>query len=129
MTATVHSSPPTVVRSAEPEGFELDDLRSLVTLSRTSPTDCKDRHVFARFDAGPRVRLAYGGSCTVEVKPGAHRVRIHNTLVWKNVRFTIEPGEHLDILISNEARWWTVGMVCVLGSAPLFLRVEQRSRT
>jgi len=53
---------------------------------------------------------------------------VHNTLVWKNVRFTIEPGEHLDFIVINEVRWWTYGMVAVLGSAPLFLKVLQRSR-
>jgi hypothetical protein len=106
----------------------LDDLRSLVTLSRTHPTDCGHRQVITRVDQGAKVQLLYGEAVTLEVPPGAHHLRIHNTLVWKNIDFTIEPGEHLDFLISNEARWWTWGMVAVLGSAPLFLRVEKRSR-
>jgi hypothetical protein len=105
-----------------------DDLRALITLDRTHSADCRQRHVFVRVDGAGKVRLAFGETCTLEVQPGAHHLRIHNTLVWKNVHFTIEPGEHLDFIISNEARWWTWAMVAVLGSAPLFLRVERRSR-
>jgi hypothetical protein len=105
-----------------------DDLRALVTLSRTQPSDCGQRQVIVRLDDGPKVKLLFGDSFTVEVQPGAHHLRVHNTLFWKNVWFTIESGEHLDFLIRNEARWWTYGMVAVLGSAPLFLRVDRRSR-
>jgi hypothetical protein len=105
-----------------------DDLRSLVTISREHPTDCGHRQVIVRLDQGPKVQLVFGQSFTAEVQPGAHRLRAHNTLVWKNIRFTIEPGEHLDFIVINEARWWTHGMVAVLGSAPLFLKVLQRSR-
>lgn len=106
----------------------VDDLRALITLSRTHSTDCGHRQVVARVDGGHRVKLMYGDAFTLEVQPGAHDMRLHNTLVWKNIHFTIEPGEHLDFLISNEVRWWTRGVVAVLGAPPLFLRVEKRSR-
>jgi hypothetical protein len=122
------TGPPRFHRERETRQPSLDDLRAFITLSRTHRSDCGQRHVFVRLDGGERVRLAFGDSCTLEVQPGAHHLRIHNTLVWKNIHFTIELGEHLDFLIANEARWWTWGMVAVLGSAPLFLRVEKRSR-
>ena len=48
--------------------------------------------------------------------------------MWKNVRFTLEPGEHLEFLLINRGRWWTWGVAGVLGAAPLFLTVEKRSR-
>jgi hypothetical protein len=119
---------PGLVHAPGPASAELDDLRALVTLSRQHASDCQQRHVFARLDGGASVRLSYGDAVTLEVQPGAHHLRIHNTLVWKNERFAIECGEHLDFVISNEARWWTFTMVAVLGSAPLFLRVERRIR-
>jgi hypothetical protein len=119
---------PHIVHRSDTWAPESDDLRALITLSRTHRTDCGQRQVIVRIDKGSKVTLSYGEAFTVEVLPGAHHLRIHNTLVWKNVHFTIEPGEHLDFLISNEARWWTWGMVGLLGSAPLFLRVERRSR-
>ena len=104
-----------------------DDLRSFVTLSRTHPTDIGERHVFIKLD-DTKVRLGYGESFTTELKPGAHHLRAHNTLVWKNMKFTLEAGEHLEFLIINSGRWWTWAMAGVLGSAPLFLSIAKRSR-
>ncbi len=107
-------------------GDATDDLRSFVTVSRTNPKDIKERHVFVRLDTR-NLRLSYGDNITLELGPGAHHLRAHNTLVWKNVRFTLEPGEHLEFVIINSGRWWTWGIAGVLGSAPLFLTVEKRS--
>jgi hypothetical protein len=104
-----------------------DDLRSFVTLSRTHPTDIGERHVFVKLD-DTKVRLSYGETITAELKPGAHHLRAHNTLVWKNLTFTLEPGEHLEFIIINSGRWWTWGLAGVLGSAPLFLTISKRSR-
>jgi hypothetical protein len=104
-----------------------DDLRSFVTISRSHPTDIGERQVFVRLD-DKRARLNFGESFTAELAPGAHHLRVHNTLVWKNVPFTLEAGEHLEFMIINSGRWWTWGIAGLLGSAPLFLRVEKRSR-
>ena len=104
-----------------------DDLRSFVTLSRAHPTDIGERHVFVKLD-DTKERLSYGDSFTAELKPGAHHLRAHNTLVWKNLKFTLEPGEHLEFVIINRGRWWTWGIAGVLGSAPLFLSIAKRSR-
>ena len=106
---------------------QLEELRALVTLSRTHPTDFKQREVIVRIDGGPKHQLLYGETETIEVQPGRHRLKAHNTLMWKNIDFSIEPGEHLEFLLINSGRWWTYGMAGVLGSAPLFLRVEKRS--
>ncbi|HVQ43003.1 MAG TPA: hypothetical protein VMS54_12380, partial [Vicinamibacterales bacterium] len=74
----------------------LDDLRCLITFSRTHPSDCGQRQVFARLDGGEQVALLYGDIVTLEVNPGRHRLRVHNTLFWKNLEFTIEMGERLE---------------------------------
>ncbi len=105
----------------------LDDLRTLLIVRRDDRRDVGVRQVYVRIDGGRSIPLCFGESITIELQPGAHRVRVHNTLMWKNVRFTIEAGEHLELLAINEARWWTAGMAGVLGSAPLFLRVLRRS--
>ena len=112
---------------AEARPYDIDDLCSVVTISRAHPSDCGQRQVFARLDGGERVALVYGDSFTKEVTPGSHHLRVHNTLFWKNVHFAIEPGEHLEFIIINSARWWTYGMVGALGSAPLFLTVQRLS--
>jgi hypothetical protein len=116
-----------VVTSSTDVAEPPDDLRSHVTLSRTHPTDVGERHVFVKLD-DTKVRLSYGDSFTAELKPGAHHLRAHNTLVWKNLKFTLEPGEHLEFVIINSGRWWTWGVAGVLGSAPLFLSIAKRSR-
>lgn len=105
----------------------IEDLRSFVTISRTHPSDIRDRQVFVRLD-DKRATLVFGECFTDEVPPGSHHLRVHNTLMWKNIRFALEPGEHLEFLIINSGRWWTWGMAAVLGAAPLFLCVEKRSR-
>jgi len=107
---------------------QLDDLRAFVTISRAHPQDIGQRQVFLRLDQGDRVPLVFGQSFTAEVRPGAHRLRMHNTLMWRNIRFTIELGEHLEFVVINKAFWWTYGVVGILGAAPLYLKVKKRSR-
>jgi len=108
---------------------DLDDLRTLVTISRQHPTDVGERQIIGRIDGGAIVRLAYGDEVTLEVQPGRHHLRVHNTLFWKNLTFSVEAGEHLEFIVINTGRWWTWGMAGVLGSAPLFLTVQMRSRS
>ena len=108
---------------------DVDDLRTLVTISRQHPTDVGERQIIVRLDGGDVVRLAYGDEVTLEVQPGRHHLRVHNTLFWKNLTFSVEAGEHLEFIVINTGRWWTWGMAGVLGSAPLFLTVQMRSRS
>src|SRR5262245_50499106 len=103
---------------------ELEDLRSTISLTRVHPSDCGQRQVFVRLDGGPRIALVFGETVTMDVEPGSHMLFAHNTLFWKHVPFAIEPAEHLDFEVINSARWWTAGMVGVLGAAPLFLTVR-----
>jgi hypothetical protein len=104
-----------------------DDLRTSVTISRAHPTDIGQRQVIVRLDDGPRIKMVFGDEITVELQPARHKLFVHNTLFWKTTDFSIEPGEHIEFIVINTARWWTAGVVGVLGSAPLFLRVVQRS--
>jgi len=114
-----------VARSGD--AAQLDDLRTLLTVRRDHPDDIGQRQVWVRLDRGASVPIRFGETMSAELQPGAHHVRIHNTLFWKNIDFTIETGEHLEFLVINEARWWTGGMAGFLGSAPLFMRILRRS--
>jgi hypothetical protein len=105
-----------------------EDLRTFVTFCRTHRTDIGQRQIILRLDGGAPRTLLYGESWTEEVQPGRHHLRVHNTLFWKNLTFATEPGEHLEFQIINSARWWTAGMVGLLGSAPLFLTILRRNR-
>jgi len=114
-------------RVSDPAPDAGDSLDCSVTLSREHPDDCGQRQVFARLDEDTRAVLVFGQSVTLEVKPGTHVLKVHNTLVWKKIEFTIEPGEHLGFTIINRSPKWAVGMAGVLGWAPLFLTVRKTS--
>jgi len=63
----------------------------------------------------------------VQVTAGSHVLRANNTLFWKRVPFTIEPGEHLEFSLINRAGRLTLGFLAVMGVAPLYLDIERRS--
>lgn len=105
----------------------VDDLRSTLTFSRQHATDCRQRQVYAKLDGSQRFVLLYGDAMTIDVQPGRHRLRVHNTLFWKTLQFAVEPGEHLECIIINSDRRWTAAMAGLLGSAPIFLTVRLHS--
>ena len=92
---------------ADPPPFD-HDLRTLVTVARTHPSDFGQRQVIARIDDGPPTTLLFGQEFTIELQPGAHTLRAHNTLFFKRMTFHLEPGEHLEFLLINRGRLWTV---------------------
>jgi len=121
-------SSPAIERDLFDESSTVSEgLECTVTLSRMHPKDCGQRQVFARVDELDRVALLFGEATTLQVLPGRHRLRVNNTLFWKTVDFAIEPAEHLEFVLINESRWWTAGIVGLLGAAPLFLTVKQIS--
>jgi hypothetical protein len=113
-------------RAADQQAPELD-LRCHVTFSRQHQADARQRQVLVRLDEGPTSALMFGDRITVEVDPGSHTLRANNTLFWKRVPFTIEPGEHLEFTLINRAGRLTLGFLAVMGVAPLYLDIERRS--
>ena len=111
----------------DPPADGASELRTLVTVSRQHPKDFGDRQIVVRIDDEPRVNLLFGQSFTREIGPGAHRLRAHNTLFWKTISFTVEPGEHIEFIVVNRGTPFTMGLAGVLGAAPLYLDVHQRS--
>lgn len=104
-----------------------DDLRTRVTIRRDSPADAQQRQVLIRLDDGPTSTLLYGDRVTIDVLPGQHLLRVNNTLFWKRERFSIEPGEHLEFVIINRAGRMTLGLLALMGVAPLYLEIERRA--
>jgi len=104
-----------------------DGLDCSVTISRDHPKDCGQRQVFVRLDDAPRMALRFGETVTLDVEPGAHVLRVDNTLFRKRIPFAIEAGEHLEFSILNYMRWWTAGVVGAFGWAPIFLQVRKTS--
>lgn len=106
---------------------DLEELRTLVTCCRTHRRDIGQRQIFVKVDDGAQVALLFGQSFTLEVKPGSHKLRAHNTLFWRTVTFHVEAGEHLEFLLINKGGPITFGIAAILGAAPVFLRIQRRS--
>ena len=124
----VRTGTPSSERDAFDRFFDRDDFAASVTITRTSQADYQTRQLVVSIDGRRVGTLLWGDTITCHPEPGPHTLRVHNTLVWKNLKFTLEPGEHLEFVIINSGRWWTWGVAGVLGSAPLFLSIAKRSR-
>ena len=110
-------------RPAYDEGMETAAER--VTIARTSPKDVQQRQVIVTIDDGDKLQLLFGESATLEIAPGAHVLKAHNTLVRRQMAFDVAPGEHVQFLVSNQASRWMFGFLVVMGVAPLNLIVER----
>jgi hypothetical protein len=106
---------------------DLDDLQARVTVSREHAEDVRQRQIVVRVDDGPKMTLLFGQSFTVEVQPGTHRLRAHNTLFWKTIRFNVEAGEHLEFVVINRGGAATLAFLALIGAAPLYLTIQQRN--
>jgi hypothetical protein len=105
----------------------VDDLRTLVTVCRTHQRDIQIRQLYVSLDRCPRLALLYGESFTLEIQPGRHSLFVHNTLFWKRLTFHVEPGEHLEFMLINRGGRFTYPLIALMGVAPLYLTVKQRS--
>ena len=96
-----------------------------VTITRTSEADFKSRQVVVSIDGEHVATLLWGDSITRDLDPGSHRIRVHNTLVWKTIDFTLAPGQQAFFEVINRSGFGTVGMMMVLGVGPLYLTVRR----
>ena len=60
-----------------------------ITVARTSEQDVRIRQLVVSIDGKNAGTLLFGESITQDVEPGPHRLRVHNTLVWKTVELEI----------------------------------------
>jgi hypothetical protein len=102
-----------------------DPKRSLLTVTRSSPEDVGQRQIVLTLDGKPFATLMYGESATREIAPGPHRLRAHNTLVWKTVEFDIAPGEHVRFATVNRAGFGSMALVAMLGVGPLYVTLQR----
>jgi hypothetical protein len=75
---------------------------------------------------GERVgMLLFGESVTTEREAGAHRLRAHNTLIWKTIDFELGAGDAVRFVVVNRAGFGTYALLSLLGTGPLYLDVER----
>ncbi len=98
-----------------------------ITVARQAEDDLRIRQLVVSIDGEKVATLLYGESVTRELPPGPHRLRVHNTLVWKTIDLDLAPGEHATFTAVNLAGFGTVSMLGLLGAGPLYVRVVRDS--
>jgi hypothetical protein len=96
-----------------------------LTVARQSPDDVRIRQLVVSIDGESAGTLMYGESLTRDLAPGPHRLRIHNTLVWKTVHVELAEGEHARFTGVNRAGFGTYSMVGLLGAGPLYVSIRR----
>jgi hypothetical protein len=96
-----------------------------LTVERTGADDVRTRQVVVSLDGEPLGTLLFGGRVNREISPGHHRLRVHNTLVWKTVEFDAASGEHVRFGVVNRAGFGSMALVALLGAGPLYVTVER----
>jgi hypothetical protein len=96
-----------------------------VTVTRTSEEDVRIRQLEVSIDGKPEGTLLFGDSVTRELAAGPHRLRVHNTLVWRTVEFALHAGEHVRFAAVNRAGFGTYSLVALLGAGPLYVTLRR----
>ena len=96
-----------------------------IVVARVSPRDIQQRQLIVSIDGEKVATLMFGESVTRAVPPGPHRVRVHNTLVWKTIDVDLAPGEHAHFSAVNRATWGTYAMLSLLGTGPLYVELSR----
>ena len=104
---------------------ETGDENASLTVERRDPADVRVRQIVVTLDGEPFAMLLFGGRVTRSISPGPHRLRISNTLVWKNVTFDAGRGQHLRFRAVNRAGFGSAALLALLGVGPLYVTVER----
>ena len=96
-----------------------------LTYPATHPTMCGFANWRCRSTAATAATLLYGQTMTRELEPGPHKLRVHNTLVWKTVKFELGAGEHARFAAVNRAGFGTYSMLGLLGAGPLYVTIRR----
>jgi hypothetical protein len=106
--------------------FALDRLfPTSITITRTSEEDWQSRQLVVSVDGKTRGELLWGDSMMCELEAGPHTLRVHNTLVWRTVRFVLGPGEQIFYEAINRPGASTYLFLPVLGIGPLFVTLRR----
>jgi hypothetical protein len=112
-----------VARSIDP--MTESPATARLTIERVDAADVRTRQVVLSLDGDRIATLLFGDRATREIAPGRHRLRAHNTLVWKTVEFEARPGEHVRFATVNRAGLGSMALVALLGVGPLYVTLER----
>ena len=105
--------------------FGREDFPASVTITRTSQADYQTRQLVVSLDGRHVGTLLWGDTVTCHPEPGPHTLRVHNTLVWKTVPFTLAPGEQVFFEAVNRTGRGTLLMTVLFGIGPLYVTVNR----
>lgn len=106
--------------------FDRDERQpASITITRTSKDDFQSRQLVVSIDGRHLATLLWGDSVTCPLDPGPHRIRVHNTLVWKTVEVTLQPGEQACFEAVNRMGPGTIFMTLCFGVGPLYVRITR----
>jgi hypothetical protein len=94
-------------------------------VERTSTNDVQQRQIVLSLDGEAFATLLYGESATREIAEGHHRLRAHNTLVWKTTEFDVRAGDTIRFVAVNRAGRGTMTLIALLGVGPLYVTLER----
>ena len=100
-------------------------MSARVSITRNHPEDVQDRVVKLWVDGEPAGRLLYGQTVTVDLSPGRHMVKAHNTLFGTTIEFDAAPGEEVRLSCENGLTGGGRLMVLMLGVAYLRVRLTR----
>jgi hypothetical protein len=118
----------------EPTSADLDEIinqlknswTARVTVRRRVAEDIGIREIYVSLDDERIAILHPGQEVSREVKPGRHRLRVHNTLFFKTLEFTVEVGEHASFVTTNRPGFGTYSILAfLLGGQLIYLTVER----
>lgn len=98
-----------------------------LTLRRTDDDDVQEREVYVSLDGRKLGVLTFGDEATLEVAPGAHELRVHNTLSRKRLAFEAAPGQHVRVAVANVAGRGFFSTLFLFGAALMFTRVTREA--
>ena len=96
-----------------------------ITITRTSEEDWKSRQLVVSIDGKRIAELLWGDSVLHELAPGPHVLRVHNTLVWRTVQFTVEPGQQIFFEAVNRPADSTYFLLPLFGIGPLYVTLTR----
>lgn len=130
-TTTVDIEAPPVPTTADLDRV-IEQLReswtARLTIRRTSEEDARLHQIYVSLDGERLAVLNAGQEISKEITPGPHRLRVHNTLFWKTIDFTVAVGEHASFVTINRKGFGTWSMFAYfLGTNLVYLTVDREA--
>ena len=97
---------------------------AILIISRNSADDVQDRWIRIFVDDRPEQILRYGEVMTIDLPPGHHRLKAHNTLSNDTLEFDASPGQRVHVRCHNSIARGGVLMMLTTGFAFITVRLE-----